>query len=117
MQWNQQGLQQALQAYKKSIAIDAEYPMAYLGMSQCFIYLSAWNHADRIKGLFMAHHFLNKLGLEHEYIPEYQFTKGLFHLLGKWEFDKANQHLSKALNFNPNFLITYSRTIILWALA
>lgn len=103
LQWNQEGLLQALQCYKQSITYDKDYPMAYLGLSQCFTYLSARNLTDRIKGFYMAHHFLSKLGTEHEYIPEYHFTKGLFQLFGKWEFDKANRFFGKALSINANY--------------
>lgn len=101
-QWTQKGLQKALQAYKASIAADPDYPMPYLGLCQCFVYLSAWNFSDRMKGMYMAHHFLSKLGPEHEHIPEYHYTKGMFHFWGKWEFETAAQYFLKTLSLNPN---------------
>ena len=100
--WTQEGLQQALKAFKKSIALDADYPMPYLGIVQCFVFLATWNHTDRIKGLFMAHHFLSKLGPEHAHISEFHYTSGLFHFYGKWEFGKAEQCFLTALHLNPN---------------
>ncbi len=103
IKWNQSELEAAMNEYKLSIAIDPTFLMSYLGLSQCFIYLSTWNFTDRMKGMFMAFHFLSKLDGPKEYIPEYHFTKGLFHFLGKWEFSKAERHLLKAIELNPNY--------------
>lgn len=99
----QADLQAAMQEYKASIAMDPDFPMAYLGLSQCFIYLSSGNFIDRMKGMFMAYHFLSKVGTNGEHIPEYHFTKGLFHYLGKWEFATAERYFLKAITLNPNY--------------
>ena len=101
--WNQSDMEIAMQKYKSSIAIDPGFSMAYLGLSQCFIYLSTWNFIDRMKGMFMAYHFLSKVETSDKHIPEYHFTKGLFYFLGKWEFTKAEKHLLKAIELNPNY--------------
>ncbi|MEQ9308582.1 MAG: helix-turn-helix domain-containing protein [Balneolaceae bacterium] len=100
--WTQDGLQKALASYKKSISLDANFPMPYLGLCQCFLFLVTWNFTDRIKGLYMAHHFLSKVGAEHKELSELQYTKGLFHFLGRWEFEEASSFFSKALELNPN---------------
>jgi len=103
LQWTNESIQQAQKAYKACIAADASYPMPYLGLSQCFVHQAAWNNVDRLKGLYMAYHFIEQLGDKHEHLAEYHYTKGLFHHLGNWEFEKAQLHLAKALAINPNY--------------
>jgi TolB-like protein/AraC-like DNA-binding protein len=103
LQWTNESIQEAQKAYKASIAADPAYPMAYLGLSQCFVHQAAWSNVDRLKGLYMAYSFIDRLGSDHEHLAEYHYTKGIFHLIGNWEFEKAQTHLSKALSINPNY--------------
>lgn len=103
LQWTNESISKAQKAYKKSISIDADYPMPYLALIECFIFLASWNKSNRLKGLYMAHHLMEQLGTEHEHLPEYHYTRGLFHLYGKWEFNVAEGHFLRALQINPNY--------------
>lgn len=103
LQWTNESIRLAQKAYKESIAADPDYPMPYLGLSQCFIHQAAWHQADRLKALFMAYHFIGQLEDKHQHLAEYHYTKGLFHQLGNWELVEAKQHLDKSLSINPNY--------------
>lgn len=103
LQQNQSSLQEALYAFKESIRLDPDFSMPYLGIAQCYIYLSNWGHFDQIKGMFMAFRFISKLSQDYDHLPEYHFTKGLFHFYGKWDFKTAERFLLKSLSLNPNF--------------
>jgi len=103
LQWTEKSIEQAQQAYKESITADPSYPMPYLGLSQCFTHLAAFHTYDRIQSLYMAYHFIEQLGDKHEHLAEYHYTKGIYHQLGNWEFEKAHTHLAKALSINPNY--------------
>lgn len=103
LQWTTQSIQKAQESFKESISLDPEYPMPYLGLSQSFVHQAAWNLADRMKALYMANHFIIKLGDKHVGLAEFHFTKGLYHFIGNWDFQKAQSHLNQALRINPNY--------------
>ncbi len=103
LQWTNDSIQKAHEAYKESIAIDPHYPMPYLGLSQSFVHQAAWNQADRMKGLYMAQHFIKHLGKDFEHLADFHYTKGLYAFIGNWSFQKAQEHLSKALKINANY--------------
>lgn len=103
LQWTNDSIQKAHEAYKESIAIDPEYPMPYLGLSQSFVHQAAWNQADRMKGLYMAQHFIKQLGNDFAHLPDFHYTKGLYAFIGNWSFQKAQMHLSEALKINANY--------------
>jgi TolB-like protein/YesN/AraC family two-component response regulator len=103
LQWTEESIKRAQEAYKESIAADPTYPMPYLGMSQCFTHLAAFHNHDRLKSLYMAYYFIEQLGEEHEYLAEFHYTKGIYHQIGNWEYEKALGHLSRALSINPNY--------------
>lgn len=103
LQWTESSIEQAQQAYKESIEADPTYPMPYLGLSQCFTHLAAFHTHDRIQSLYTAYHFIEQLGDKHQHLAEYHYTKGIYHQLGNWEFEKAHTHLAKALSINPNY--------------
>lgn len=102
-QWTNESVQKAHEAYKESIDIDPKYPMPYLGLSQSFVHQAAWVQADRMKALYMAQHFIKQLGPEAEELAEYHYTKGLYAFIGNWSLAKAQKHLKKALQINPNY--------------
>ncbi|MBO6659280.1 MAG: helix-turn-helix domain-containing protein [Roseivirga sp.] len=103
LQWTVESIQKAQESFKESISLDPEYPLPYLGLSQSFVHQAAWNLADRMKALYMAHHFIKKLGDKHTELAEYHYTKGLYHFIGNWDFEKAQSHLNQALRINSNF--------------
>ena len=102
-QWTNESVEKAHEAYKECIDLDPKYPMPYLGLSQSFVHQAAWSQADRMKALYMAQHFIKQLGAEADHLAAYHYTKGLYAFFGNWNFEKAQQHLSKALEINANY--------------
>ncbi|OEK05548.1 hypothetical protein BFP71_11120 [Roseivirga misakiensis] len=103
LQWTNESIQKAQEAYKESIEIDPKYPMPYLGLSQSFAHYAAWSQVDRMKGLYMAQHFIKKLGNDFNHLADLHYTKGLYAFIGNWNFEKAQFHLSEALKINANY--------------
>ncbi|MFY0593536.1 helix-turn-helix domain-containing protein [Roseivirga sp.] len=103
LQWTNESIQKSQAAYKKSIEIDPKYPMPYLGLSQSFVHHAAWSQVDRMKGLYMAQHFIRQLGNDFDHLAEFHYTKGLYAFIGNWNFQKAQKHLSEALKIKPNY--------------
>ena len=103
LQWTNESIQKAQEAYKESIEIDPKYPMPYLGLSQSFVHYVAWSQVDRMKGLYMAQHFIKKLGNDFNHLADLHYTKGLYAFIGNWNFQKAQSHLSEALKLNTNY--------------
>ena len=102
-QWTNESVQKAHEAYKECIDLDPKYPMPYLGLSQSFVHQAAWSQADRMKALYMAQHFIKQLGNEADHLADFHYTKGLYAFFGNWNFKKAQEHLTKALEINTNY--------------
>jgi TolB-like protein/AraC-like DNA-binding protein/Tfp pilus assembly protein PilF len=92
-----------IEYYEKAIDIDPEFALAYAGLSDNFHLLALQGGMDRNEGIEKAINLAEKANALDPNLAEPYAVLGDIYNYEHWDWEKAEQHLLKALELNPNY--------------
>ncbi|WP_372950637.1 helix-turn-helix domain-containing protein [Mariniphaga sp.] len=92
-----------IEYYEKAITIDPEFALAYAGLSDNFHLLALQGGMDRNEGIEKAIELAEKANTLDPNLAEPYAVLGDIYNYEHWDWEKAEQHLLKALELNPNY--------------
>jgi len=92
-----------IEYYEKAITIDPEFALAYAGLSDNFHLLALQGGMDRKEGIEKAIELAKKANALDPNLAEPYAVLGDIYNYEHWDWEKAEQHLLKALELNPNY--------------
>lgn len=107
LNWALEDYIEAINCYKQSIAIDANFYDAYFALSRSYGILSSWGVIEKNEGEENAKNYLNQ-GLQinsTSYLGH--FSKSSLSFWNDWNYNKGIQYLNKTLHKNPSYAIAY----------
>lgn len=107
LNWALEDYIKAIDCYKKSIEIDANFYDVYFALSRSYGILSSWGFIDKNEGEAQAKNYLEKgLKINDTSYLSY-FSKSSLYFWNKWNYNKGIEYLIKTLNQNPSYAIAY----------
>jgi len=107
LNWALEDYVKALECYKKSVEIDAEFYDAYFALSRSYGILSSWGFIDKQNGEEKARSYL-KQGLKinsTSYLG--YFSQSSFSFWNEWNYTKGIVFLKRTIHLNPSYAIAY----------
>ena len=107
LNWVLEDYLNAIDYYKKSIAVDTNFYDAYFALSRSYGILSSWGFIDKTEGERLAKHYLNKgLKINSSSYLAY-FSQSSLSFWNQWNYTKGINLLKETLHKNPNYAIAY----------
>jgi TolB-like protein/AraC-like DNA-binding protein len=103
LKWDEKSFHEAIKWYKKSITLDNNYPMPYLAISQCYVYMASWCFIPQQEGYILANDYFQKIEAKDENLAEFNFASATKSLWMEWNFNKAYKELKAALSIYTNY--------------
>ena len=107
--WNQftsQSLPKALQAFRKAIEIDPEYALAYVGIADFYIWANIYGLIPVRESYEQANAAARRALEINDKLGEVHASLGLI-VLNQFEYEKAEDHLRKAVALSPNYSLAH----------
>jgi len=104
---SEEGLNVSVELFKKSIAEDPDYALAYAGLADAY-FVQAWNgYCPMAEGYAMA----KKLAIQalemDQNLAEAHATLGALFCWNEWNWEQARKELILATKLNPNYAIAH----------
>jgi len=103
--WNRLGkedLQRAIDYFKEAIKTDPEWAAPYAGLAQAWVGMAQFGYAKPETAMSNIYSNLNKaIELNPNFLDSH-FINGLVSVWTAWDWDKGEKEFKKALNINPN---------------
>lgn len=114
--WNPTDINVAIDHYKKSIALDKTHSMSYIGLAECYTFLSGLG-LHPIEDSWAKINQLTQLASElTPHAPEVYFSLANIQFWTKSDFVSAFQSTLKAIEINPSFARAHQFSGLLFAL-
>jgi Tfp pilus assembly protein PilF len=98
---NEDGWRTAIAHYKRAVEIDPEYALAYASLSQTYSTLASWTTVAPAEPLAQAKAAMDKAFELDPELADAHVARAYYHLLGEWEWQKADEEFQRALALNP----------------
>ncbi|HET7637629.1 MAG TPA: hypothetical protein VFK47_02720, partial [Ktedonobacteraceae bacterium] len=91
----------AIEYFEQAIELDPQFAYAYGYCASCYVQLGAMGQINPPKAFEIAHRYLDKTFELDDTIAEAYAIKGAAYMLYDWNWNKAHEYLTKALQLNP----------------
>ncbi len=108
-QWNKrtkEGMNESMEFFKKAVALDSKYVLAYTGIADAYIALSIWGELLPKEALPKARVFLKKALEIDDHLAEI-YSSFVYLNLGEWNQAECEINFRKAIDLNPNLPTTH----------
>ncbi|WP_159025533.1 helix-turn-helix domain-containing protein [Aquimarina sp. Aq78] len=105
--WNPEDLELAKVYFTKALEIDTEHAQSNFGLSQYYSMMAGLGFLPKVETYEKARGFVNKALKLNPQLPEAHYGLASVSYWYEWDFKKTIQHLSKAIEVNPNFAPAY----------
>lgn len=105
--WNPEDLELSKRYYAKALKIDPNHAQSNFGLSQYYAMMAGLGFLPKVETYEKARSFVNKALKLNPQLPEAHYGLASVSYWYEWDFKKTIQHLSKALEINPNFAPAY----------
>lgn len=107
LNWDLEDYFKAIDCYKQSIEIDADFYDAYFALSRSYSILASWGVLEKNEGVANANIYLNQgLQIKSASYLAY-FSKSSLSFWNEWNYSKGIASLNKTLHQNPSYAIAY----------
>lgn len=104
--WNkrtEEGLKKSVEYFKKSVAVDPNYALAYAGLADAYNVLTFWEWYPRIDGYTKAKELAFRALDIDKNLAEAHATLGSLLCFGEWKWEESRKELLRAIELNPNY--------------
>jgi TolB-like protein/Tfp pilus assembly protein PilF len=102
-----EGLEKSVEYFRKSIAEDPNYALAYAGLADAYHIQAWWGWTPRLEGFVKSKEFVLKaLDIDKD-LAEAHATLGSLLLWSDWDWDGARNELNLAIRLNPGYANAY----------
>lgn len=108
--WNQRTIQsykQAIDSYKKALALDSGYAPAYAALADCYILLGEQGGMLQKETRVLAYNAIQKALSHNNNLAEVYAANGLWNLDYEWNWAEAEKAFKKAIELNPGYALAY----------
>jgi len=109
--WNKvtdEGIRRSIREFEQAIEIDPQYAVAYAGVADAYIFLSAWSRAIPPKEVLPKAKAAAVKALEiDETLPEAHTALALARLLFELDWSAAESGLKRAIELNPSYPVAH----------
>ncbi len=108
--WNQrtpESYEKAIRFFEEAIAIDPNFALAYSGLADCYLLLNRRNDSSPEETFSAAEAAAQKSVFIDPDLAEGHASLGLLRTVYRRDWDKAEQHLRRAIELNPNYSVSY----------
>jgi len=108
--WNQRTIQnykQAIESYKKALALDSSYALAYAALADCYILLGEQGGMPQKDAGSLAKELIDTALRLNPNLAEAHASNGTWKLGFEWNWTEAETEFKKAIALNPDLAITY----------
>jgi serine/threonine protein kinase/Tol biopolymer transport system component/Tfp pilus assembly protein PilF len=114
--WNSftpEGFARAIEAHERAVALDPDYALAFTGIADYYSWLSIYGLLPPNECLPKAVEAAEKAVALDQSLAEAHATLGFALHTGNYDLEKAEHHLRRALELNPNYANAYTWLSIL----
>ena len=103
----EEGLSKSVEYFKKAIALDPDYALAYAGLADAYFIQGYWGWLPKEEGYAMAEEtVLKALGIDNN-LAEAHTVMGALHAWKEWNWEKARDELEYAINLDPKYVTAH----------
>ena len=103
----EEGLSKSVEYFKKAIALDPDYALAYAGLADAYFIQGYWGWLPKEEGYAMAEEaVLKALGIDNN-LAEAHTVMGALHAWKEWNWEKAREELEYAINLDPKYVTAH----------
>jgi TolB-like protein len=102
-----EGLEKSVEYFRKSIAIDPNYALAYAGLADAYHIQAWWGWTPRLEGFIKSKEFVLKALEIDKDLAEAHATLGSLLLWSDWDWNGARNELNLAIRLNPGYANAY----------
>jgi tetratricopeptide (TPR) repeat protein len=109
--WNKrtdQGLRRSIDCFKKATSEDDQYALAYAGLADSYVWLSAYGLGSTVEAYPAAKAAALKALQLDDSLAEPHASLGIINLYYEWDWCKAEQEFRRAIALNPNYALAHS---------
>lgn len=114
--WNPSDINCAIKHYKESIALDKNHSMAYIGLAECYTFLSGLGLHPIEDSWFKINQLTQYASELTPNVPEVHFSLANIHFWTKADFNSSFQATLKAIEIKPSFARAHQFLGLLFAL-
>lgn len=92
-----------MEYFKKSVAVDPNYALAYAGLADAYNVLTFWEWYPRIDGYTKAKELAFRALDIDKNLAEAHATLGSLLCFGEWKWEESRKELLRAIELNPNY--------------
>ncbi len=105
--WNPEDLELSKQYYTKALEVDPEHAQSNFGLSQYYSMMAGLGFLPKNETYKKASKYIYEALKLNPQLPEAHYGLASVSYWYQWDFKKTLQHLSKAIEVNPNFAPAY----------
>ena len=102
-----EGLNKSVEYFKKAIAMDPDYALAYAGLADAYFIQGYWGWVPKEEGYALAEETILKALEIDNNLAEAHTVRGALYNYKEWNWERAREELEYAINLDPNYVTAH----------